>query len=55
MRIAFVECPKLPTCVTTPVSRATRPISCASATVDAIGFSTNTWMPRRIASTAASA
>ena len=54
-RIALVECPKFPTCVTTPVSFATRPINCASATVEAIGFSTNTWMPRRIASTAARA
>ena len=55
MRIAFVEWPKLPTCVTTPVSFATRPMSCASWTVDAIGFSTKTWMPRRMAMTAARA
>ena len=53
--MARVECPKLPTCVVTPVSRATCAMNFASATLRAMGFSTYTWMPRRIASTAASA
>ena len=54
-RIAFVECPKLPTCVTMPDAFAAAPIARASSSVCAIGFSTNTWMPRRAASTVASA
>ena len=53
--IARVECPKLPTCVVTPVSFASCCMYFASATLSAIGFSTYTWMPRRIAHTAARA
>ena len=53
--IARVECPKLPTCVTTPIFFAMRPMIWASGTVYAIGFSTNTWMPRFMAMIAAGA